>query len=71
MSPTLNGSSAIRHFKHSNVSEICNRNMREYNGHKCLTFEWVMLVMVVVLRLVGGQAAKDWWVALLGRLVVL
>ena len=25
MSPALNGSSAIRHFKHSNANEICNR----------------------------------------------
>ena len=50
------------------VTEICNRIQQ---WPQCFTFlEWVMLVMDV-LWLVGGQAAKDWWVALLGRLVVL
>ena len=58
MSPALNGSSAIRHFKHSNVIEIRDR----------ITFDFYMGLPQLCLRLRAQWVTlHDIYVALPGR----
>ena len=48
MSPALNGSSAIRHFKHSNAIETCDGITFDfYRGLPCIVGLWFHIVKVL------------------------